>query len=238
MLGPGRPAKRPTIEAVRELTREEVASVPRARAPTVVRLRDTHHMIARLFAMGLRPRDIAMRTGYSLSRVSILSGDPAFQELVAAYRESVDESWREQADEYFESATAVRVTSMRLIRDRLEEAEPGDIPLNQLVAIHADTADRTGYPKRKESVNLNVDFAARLEQAVRRSTEAKLINGTTVPDPGPTSSSAPGSDPPPDGAVGSTAAAEGKSLDTPNPPPSRLAKYLPQPTRADDRRFG
>lgn len=175
MLGPGRPAKRPSIDAVRELTREEVASQPRAQVPVVLRLRDTHHMVARLFASGLRPWQVAEKTGYSLARVSTLSGDPAFKELVASYRDSVNEEWRQSVDEYFESAIAVRTTSLRLIRDKLEEAEPGDIPLNQLVAIHADTADRTGYPKRKESINLNIDFAERLDRAVKRSSQAKVI---------------------------------------------------------------
>lgn len=181
MLGPGRPAKRPSIEDVRELTREEVARTPRASVPMVKQLRDSHHMVARLFAMGLRAGQVAERTGYSLARVSTLSGDPAFKELVASYRDMVNEDFRAATDEYFESAIAVRVTSLRLIRDRLEEAEPGDIPLNQLVAIHADTADRTGYPKRKESVNLNIDFADRLEKARKRSSEAKVIDSTSQP---------------------------------------------------------
>lgn len=228
MLGPGRPAKKPSIDSVRELTREEVASIPRGKAPAVVRLRDTHHMVARLFALGLRPFMIAERTGYSIARISILSADPAMQELVASYRASVDESWKETADEYFENATAVRRASIRLIRDRLEEAEPGDIPLNQLVAIHADTADRTGYPKRKESVNLNVDFAARLEQAVRRSNEVKTIEHNPEPALGLGASPDP-LQPHPDGAVAG-AVAQGKSLDTPTPAPLSLAaKYLPSP---------
>lgn len=228
MLGPGRPAKRPSIDGVREITREEVATTPRSRAPTVVRLRDTHHMLARLVAMGLRPGEIAMRTGYSLGRVSVMQGDPAFKELVASYRESVDDSWRNSTDEYFESASAVRTVSMRLIRDRLEEAEPGDIPLNHLLAIHADTADRTGYPKRKESVNLNVDFAARLEQAVRRSNEAKTIDAVPVAS---ALSSRPdlATDQPSDGVAGDGAGMQVKSLDTPTPASPSLAKYMPQP---------
>lgn len=230
MLGPGRPAKKPSINSVRELTREEVASIPRGRSPAVVQLRDTHHMVARLLALGLRPFQIAERTGYSIARISILSGDPAMQELVASYRNSVDESWREQTDEYFQNAVALRNVPARLLRDRLEE-EPDKFSNSQLLAIMADSADRTGYPKRKESVNLNVDFAARLEQAVRRSNEVKTIEHNPEPALGLGASSDP-LQPHPDGAVAG-AVAQGKSLDIPTPAPLSLAaKYLPQPRRA------
>lgn len=173
----GRPAKRPSIEGVRELTLEEVRAMPRAQVARVKSLRDSHHMAARLLAMGLDRRDVAERTGYSYNGLSILYGDPAFQELLAHYREVVTEQFVSATDEYFSNLTTVRVKSLRQIGDRLDEADAtGEkLPLNQLLAIHADTADRSGYPKRKESVNLNLDFADRLEAAIRRSNSARVI---------------------------------------------------------------
>ncbi len=227
MLGAGRPAKKPSIDSVRELTREEVATIPRARTAAVVQLRDTHHMLARLVAMGLRNGDISLRTGYSLVRISIMKGDPAFQQLVASYRESVDDQWRESVDEYFENAAFVRTASIRQIRDRLEDAdETGEkIPLNQLLALHADTADRTGYPKRKEALNINMDFAGQLEKAVRRSAEAMRTIEHNPAEALPTSS--PTADPSDssDGAGQGAEPAQGKRLDAPNPGPvSRLER--------------
>jgi len=207
---------------VRELTVEEVRLVPKARIPAVLKLRDSHHMVARLFAMGFRTGQVAERTAYALNRVSMLRNDPAMEELIASYRGTVDEEFRANADEYFESAIAVRKTSMRMIRDRLEDAdEKGEqLPLNQLVAIHADTADRTGYPKRKESVNLNIDFAERLEKAVKRSAQAKTIDHDPKPGPGP---QLPLARPAPaDG--GRVAAAQGKRMDAPAPAPLRLER--------------
>lgn len=230
MLGPGRPAKRPSVDAVRELTREEVRLIPRSRTPAVIQLRDTHHMVARLFALGLRPNEVASRTGYGIARISGLRNDPAMQELIASYRDAVDESWKATADEYFQTASEVRITSMRLIKDRLDEAEPGDIPLNQLVAIHADTADRTGYPKRKESVNLNVDFAARLEQAVQRSSAAqKTIDITPVPAPNPSPvAQQDGADPSP--VTGQGVVAQPERMDAPQAgSPSSVSRFLPAP---------
>lgn len=145
----------------------------RGRAPAAKRFRDSHHMIARLFAMGLRSGEVASRTGYSLARVSLLRNDPAFDELVSAYRSDVDEEWRESVDEYFELISANRTISARLINDKLTEAEPDDVSFRELVNIHADAADRTGYPKRSVAVNVNVDFAAQLDRAIKRSAEQR-----------------------------------------------------------------
>ena len=174
----GRPAASPSIDEVRELTVEEVRTMPRGRVPArTTALRDTHHLLARLIAMGLRSSEVAERSGYSLTAIGILKADPAFQELIANYREVVTTEFREATDEYFSMAASVRVSAIRLIKDRLDGAEPEDIPLNQLTAIHADLADRTGYPKRRESINLNMDFAERLEAATKRSRAVKQIEG-------------------------------------------------------------
>lgn len=182
MLGAGRPSKKPSVDVVRELTQAEVAGMTRGRSPSVKKFRDSHHMVARLFAMGLRPGEVAARAGYSLGRVSTLSNDPAFQELVATYRDDVDQEFKETADEYFDIAISNRIMAARLINDKLVDAEPDDVSLRELVTIHADAADRTGYPKRSVAVNVNVDFAAQLDRAIKRSTGArpdlKLIEGS------------------------------------------------------------
>lgn len=173
-LGAGRPAKSPTIDGVRELSRGEVDSVSRGKIPSVQRFRDSHHRVARLFAMGLRPGEVAERSGYGNVRISTLYADPAFQELIASYRESVNEAWKESVDEYYDTVVSNRITSARLIADKLEAVEPDDISFRELVSIHADSADRTGYGKRTQ-INVQVDFASRLDEAIKRSNQAKVI---------------------------------------------------------------
>jgi hypothetical protein len=59
---------------------------------TPQKLRDSHHMIARLRASGLRGYQIAERMGYSSVRVNDLLNSPAMEELVAQYRAKVDEA--------------------------------------------------------------------------------------------------------------------------------------------------
>lgn len=158
---------------MRELEAGEVASLQRGKSPAVKVYRDSHHMVARLFATGLRPGAVAARVGYSLGRVSTLYADPAFKELIASYRDSVDEEWKESVDEYFETVAANRTIAARLINDKLSDADHSDVSFRELVAIHGDAADRTGYPKRSVAVNVNVDFAARLDQAIKRSAGAR-----------------------------------------------------------------
>lgn len=175
MFGPGRPAMKPEILSVTPLTAEDITNftpAPASQAGSKVAvLRDSHHMVARLLALGLRPGEVARRAGYSLGRVSTLQSDPAFQELITKYRGTVDESFAETADEYFETVAANRIIAARRLNDMLTDDEKEFTPA-QLVAIHADAADRTGYPKRSVAVNVNVDFAARLDKAIAATKKA------------------------------------------------------------------
>lgn len=174
----GRPAKSPSVDSVRDLTAADLRGLVRTKVyGKVKKFRDSHHMLARLFAMGLRPGEIAEEVGYSKVRVSTLQTDPAFQELIAHYQSLVDESFSEKADEYFETVSSNRRIAARLINDKLNDAEPDDVSFRELVMIHSDSADRTGYPKRQVAINVNTDFASLLDKAIQRSQQSdpKLI---------------------------------------------------------------
>lgn len=183
-FGAGRPASKPSIDGVRELTSEDIATYVPGRATTLKNIKDSHHMLARMFAIGLRPGEVAKRTGYSPTRLSVLRSDPAFIELVEQYKASVDTTWEENVDEYFELMAQNRIKTARLINEKLEEAEDDidKVSFRDLVSIHSDAADRTGYPKRSVAVNVNVDFAAKLDAAIKRTNaaqgQAKVIDIT------------------------------------------------------------
>ena len=135
--------------------------------------------------MGMRPGEVAEEAGYSLVRISILKADPAFAELIEHYRKIENASFIEARDHYWDSATSVRMKSLRQMADQLDEAdETGEkIPLRTLLSIHDSTADRTGYGKRSTQVNINVDFAAKLDQAIKKAKdirEPRLIEGKAV----------------------------------------------------------
>jgi hypothetical protein len=51
----------------------------------IQQLRASHHQLAELLSQGRPDTEVALITGYSLSRISILKRDPTFQELLANY---------------------------------------------------------------------------------------------------------------------------------------------------------
>src|SRR5882724_1517824 len=180
----GKISTKPEILSVRPLTREDLALIPEKREPIhgiVRRFRDPHHRVARLFASGLRVGEVVERSGYSYNRVKTLHDDPAFQQLIAKYREKVDSAFIANADEFYDLATANMRKAETMIAERLEKAEEEDIdlPLKTLVDISGDRMDRFGYGKRQTNLNVNADFASLLEKAIQRS--GKTIEANAAP---------------------------------------------------------
>lgn len=163
---------------------------PRPKGQAIQRLRDRHHVLARLIASGVAHGKAAAVMGMSVNRVSLLCNDPAFSNLVATYRkdENLMGAVLGPLDAYAELATGNAMMAEQLVRDRLEDAEEADeptIPMKELLQISRDAADRFGFGKRSTQTNVNIDFVARLDAAVKRSNavlEAAPVRGTS---PGP-----------------------------------------------------
>ena len=152
-------------------------------ATTPQKLRDSHHMIARLRAAGLRNFQIAERMGYSVVRITALLSSPSMEELVAQYRVKVDESFVENIGEFYQVATQNMIAAERHISDHIAELdEQGELlPVRVALAIASDGKDRFGPSKKSQQTNINVDFAAALEKAIARS--GKQIEGTPPQPP-------------------------------------------------------
>lgn len=166
-----RNSKSPRILEVRPLTEVDLELLRQPSAGTrLAKIRDSHHMVARLMASGLKLWEVAQRTGFSVARLSVLSKDPSIIELVAHYRNLVTEDWRENVDSIIEDNLAALRLSSRMLRDRLEDADEGEaeVSTKELIAIKADAADRFGYGKKTHNTNVNIDFAANLEAAIAR----------------------------------------------------------------------
>lgn len=172
------------ILGVRELVRDDLSALREKRkAPAVGRFKDSHHRMARLFATGMRHKQVAAQCGYSLIRVQTIHPDPAFQELIAHYRKEVTAAFAEAVDDYYEVATSNMLKAERMLADKLDQADEADetLPTRELISISRDAADRFGYGKRQTNLNVNVDFAAQLEKAIKRS--GKTIDGGPSPLP-------------------------------------------------------
>lgn len=166
-------AHRPVeAEVVRDITEADVALLATERgiaSKPLQRLRDAHHAIARLVAMGRPGHEIATVTGYSQSRISILKSDPAFQDLVAHYRAQVEEVDLELYSNGAAKLAAVRDDAVEELHSRLLD-EPESFKAGDLLEIVKITADRSGLgPATKSTnVNLNVDLAAQIAAARQR----------------------------------------------------------------------
>lgn len=174
----GRPPKRIEGEVVKALRAEDLVLLDLDRgvkAPPLKKLRDAHHSIARLLAQGRQGVEIALITGYSQSRISILKADPAFQELVLFYEQQNSAV----ADEAFVDAqsklAAVNRDAIEELHDRLQD-EPEKIGTDELLDIVKVTSDRTGNgPQAKNmNVNVNVDLAARIAAGRARAKLAQV----------------------------------------------------------------
>ena len=162
--------KTPVISRVRSMTLDDVACLRQKSAPAQIqRLRESHHRICYFLSTGMSYTDVAARTGYSISRISVLANTPAVQEQVAIYRrETLAPQLLADREEL---KVAIGLQQLRMIKDHMDDADAADelLPLRDLYAgykaIHGNG----------NVVNINVGFAARLEAAC--ATTRKLISG-------------------------------------------------------------
>lgn len=168
---PQRKATSPRILEVRSLTEADLEYLRQPSARNrILKLKDSHHNVARLLATGMTQIAVADATGYSIVRINTLALDPSVQELIAHYRAMITEEWREAQDELQRSIVQNATKAERMIGDRLDEADANGetLPMRELIALTSDRYDRIGYGKKNMNLNVNVDFAAKLEAAINR----------------------------------------------------------------------
>ena len=71
----------------------------------------------------------------------------------------------------FLTSSRIYRKSLRTIEDHFDSADEANelVPLPRALAVASDFADRIGIAKKSINMNVNVDFAAKLEAARRRS---------------------------------------------------------------------
>ena len=121
---------------------EQLAAGPKG--PTaLVRLRHTHHLLARALAEGKSNIEAAALSGYSPNSVSALKADPAFRELVAHYKAQVDDLFAQIQDRI----GALGVSFLDEIQFRLESA-PESFSIGQLQKMAEFLLDRSVAPAK------------------------------------------------------------------------------------------
>jgi hypothetical protein len=175
----------PEITGIRSLARADLSVLLEKRPKTELKsITDKHHRIARAVAAGLSNIDVAAICGITANRVAMLKASPTFIELAAHYRGIATADFVQSTDSYLEVLLANKLKAEVMLGDKLDAAIDGDefLPTRDLMAIARDAADRTGHGKVQTNMNVNVDFASKLEAARRRSAGARVTTPTLVPE--------------------------------------------------------
>lgn len=165
-MNPQRKANSPYVKSVRPMTRDDLQFLREKSArPVIQKLRESHHIVARLLASGLSLNEVAVEVGYSVSRVSTLKNTPAMQELIAKYRDDDTVAWRKERDLVYEGMHSGLRKLVLNINDELDE-NIQDMPIGMQLKLMDSFADRVGYHRKSTKENINMDFAASLERAI------------------------------------------------------------------------
>lgn len=164
---PPRGRKPLTATKVRDLTQADVASLHSLRdgdldqnLRPILKIRDSHHKLARLLSEGCKNEEAASITGYDPAYISNLRSDPAFSNLIDYYRGQAEEIFRDMASRM---AAAGMVAAEELLERLTTNADA--FTNREIIEAIQTLADRTGFGPKTTQVNVNLDLAARLERA-------------------------------------------------------------------------
>lgn len=146
---------------------------------TLRTLRDRHHHIAWLIALGKPRSEIAAECRMSPERVSVISQSPAMLDLINRYRAEIEASRLEALRDFGARAAQNMAMAETLLTSELQAVVDGtrETPtLRDLNRIATDRMDRFGYGKSSK-LDVNVDFGRKLEAAIAR---ASSINRPKV----------------------------------------------------------
>lgn len=140
----GRKAKDIVLEFSRNLNEADIAEAMAGTSvahiqPPLKQLRQQHHALARLLSDGIPVVEAALITGYSPGRITMLKGDPAFQELMAHYTTAK----REVYIDVHQRMADLGLAAADELRDRLED-KPASFSNRELKDIMVDAVDRSG----------------------------------------------------------------------------------------------
>ena len=146
-------------------------------------LKVAHHTMAALCARGLTDVDVARIVNRSPPTIRNFRLSPAGAELISQMAEGVTDEIVSEIDYRLSLRRRAAVLAGEKLVEQLENDEI-DQP-RTLLAIMADTDDRTGLGKQSMQVNLNIDIKARLNKAIERKValdEARKLGPQAVMD--------------------------------------------------------
>lgn len=179
----GRAPKALGAEVVRELTQSDLALLATERGvqPShVQRITNRHHALARCLASGMSATEAGLVTGYTGSRISVLRGDPAFEELIAFYQGEKGLPVQDLQDKM----TALAADTITELQERLE-TNPESFAVGELHDQFKLVADRSGFGPKATNVNVNVNLGDRMRTARERAASVPSSRTTSARSLGP-----------------------------------------------------
>jgi hypothetical protein len=162
---------------VRDITLADLSLLELGRnvvAPNPVKIRDSHHALARCLALGMRPVEASIVTGYSASRISILQGAPQFQDLVEFYREQKNAAFADLVDRM----STLSLDTLEELRERMQD-NPQQFKPNDLINLFEALADRTGHGPTSKTINANLTLSP---EEMKQLTEDIGTSGVEIVD--------------------------------------------------------
>ena len=144
-----------------DVLRLDVTAAPKM--PSLAKVSQRHHALARCLALGMSTSEAALSTGYDPVRVGQLKRDPLFQELMGFYREEATDVFRATA----EALHGVTGEAIAALRERIE-GSPEEITTKDLVEIAKLGADRSGHGPQTTQTQVHVDLRDRMARARER----------------------------------------------------------------------
>lgn len=177
----------PQAEIIRPLTAVDLAllnSDGSAKTPTIKKIRDAHHRLAILIAQGCTGKEISETTGYSISRISILKGDPTFSQLVEFYRAKKIEGNVEEIVGVTKKMIVLHEEVLEEMHDRLQSA-PELVTNDTLTDWFKFLSDRIGYGPQTKSLNVNatLDLASDVAAGRQRALELSAAEPVAAAKP-------------------------------------------------------
>lgn len=111
-----------------------------AESRPLMKIRHSHHTLARLLADGMPAVQASAITGYSQSYISIIQADPAFKATIDYYREQKSEIYFD----LHERLKALGIDAVEEIQSRLAE-NPDNLTTRELKELAEMVLDRTGF---------------------------------------------------------------------------------------------
>ena len=174
----------------RQLQPEDLASLALTpkRPPSLKRLRDSHHALARVLASGMSVTDASRITGFDTGTIYNFNEDPAFQELLAFYAENNEVEQANLRERML--LTALDVSAE--IRERLHN-DPDSFSNSDMRQLLVNLADRVGHGP-SSTVHQTVDVTENLSYEDQRllAEAIKEIQDAAVRGSGDTIEAEPG----------------------------------------------